>query len=73
MLLGGVTMMTRSPIVAWTTLAVGLWGYLNSHPLRTKDGGNSVQGMIFAIGAIISAYVPRFILQPQLPASPSTS
>jgi len=64
MMLGGLTMVTRNPIVAWLTMAIGLWGWLNAHPLRTKDGGNAGQGMIFAAGALIAAYFPRLIVQP---------
>ncbi|KAF9518766.1 hypothetical protein BS47DRAFT_1337898 [Hydnum rufescens UP504] len=69
MMLGGLTMVTRNPVVAWTTIFIGLWGWLNSHPLRTKDGGTAGQGIIYAVGALIAAYVPRLIITQSAPAS----
>ncbi|KAF8314028.1 hypothetical protein DL93DRAFT_2080511 [Clavulina sp. PMI_390] len=62
MMLGGLTMVTRNPFVGWFTLLFGLWFWLNSQPLRTKESAsNPGQGTLIAAVALIASYFPQFV------------
>ncbi|KAG8732850.1 hypothetical protein FRC11_010562, partial [Ceratobasidium sp. 423] len=41
MLMAGGTLLTRNPYGAWTAMFVAVSGFMNQHPLRTKDGGQT--------------------------------
>ncbi|CAE6497107.1 unnamed protein product [Rhizoctonia solani] len=41
MLMAGGTLLTRNPYGAWIAVFVAIGGFMNQHPLRTKDGGQS--------------------------------
>ncbi|CAE6429891.1 unnamed protein product [Rhizoctonia solani] len=72
MLMAGATLLTRNPYGAWTAMFVAVSGFLNQHPLRTKDGGQSWSSIIFAFGVLITIYMPRLIIQPAVQAAKST-
>ncbi|CCA72125.1 hypothetical protein PIIN_06061 [Serendipita indica DSM 11827] len=68
MLFAGITMLTRNRQLAWPALAIALSGWVNGHPLRTKEGGAGVGPFLFALGALFSTYLPTMMLQ-QSPAT----
>ncbi|KAG8930904.1 hypothetical protein FRC03_007768 [Tulasnella sp. 419] len=67
MLLAGVTMFTRNTNFAWITLFVAVNGWINQHPKRLKEGGQSLVAVFAAIGCLLTANMPRFILQTPVP------
>ncbi|CAE6371241.1 unnamed protein product [Rhizoctonia solani] len=72
MLMAGGTLLTRNPYGAWAAMFVAVSGFLNQHPLRTKDGGQTWSSIIFALGALITIYMPRLIIQPVVQAAKSS-
>ncbi|CAE6490986.1 hypothetical protein RSOLAG22IIIB_07277 [Rhizoctonia solani] len=72
MLMAGGTLLTRNLYGAWTAMFVAVSGFMNQHPLRTKDGGQSWSSIIFALGALVTIYMPRMIIQPTLEATKPT-
>ncbi|CAE6431370.1 unnamed protein product [Rhizoctonia solani] len=72
MLMAGVTLLTRNMYGAWVAMFVAVSGFMNQHPLRTKDGGQSWSSIIFAFGALVTIYMPRLIIQPAVQAAKPT-
>ncbi|CAE6477633.1 unnamed protein product [Rhizoctonia solani] len=72
MLMAGGTLLTRNPYGAWAAMFVAVSGFMNQHPLRTKDGGQSWSSIIFAFGALVTIYMPRLIIQPAVQAAKPT-
>ncbi|KIM24841.1 hypothetical protein M408DRAFT_331514 [Serendipita vermifera MAFF 305830] len=63
MILAGATMVTRNRQLAWPSVAVALAGWVNQHPLRTKEGGSGIGPILFAFGALATSYLPMMVLQ----------
>jgi len=74
----GLIMVSRNRYLAWPAILIAINGFINQHPLRTKEGSSSPVGtLLMAVGALLSAYVPLVLLGPAqrqvqtpLPASP---
>ncbi|KAF8583445.1 hypothetical protein K439DRAFT_1348499 [Ramaria rubella] len=64
MLLSGGVMVTRNRYLAWPGILVAVAGYINGRPLRQKDGGQGLSGILFAMAAMLSAYLPLLFLPP---------
>ncbi|KAH8112378.1 hypothetical protein DFH11DRAFT_1728569 [Phellopilus nigrolimitatus] len=62
MLLAGVVMVTHNRFLAWPALLIGISAFFNQHPLRTKDGGSSWQGLISGISALVMSYMPMVLV-----------
>ncbi|GJJ14696.1 hypothetical protein Clacol_008963 [Clathrus columnatus] len=72
MLLSGGVMVTRNRYFAWPALIFALSGYINTRPLRTKEGGQGLSGIAFALAAMLAAYLPYLILPVVPPGSSAT-
>ncbi|KAF9467128.1 hypothetical protein BDZ94DRAFT_1156642 [Collybia nuda] len=63
MFLAGLIIVTRNRYLAWPSLALGVNGVANSHPLRAKEGGGGAwSSMLLCITALVATYVPLFII-----------
>ncbi|KAG8682492.1 hypothetical protein FRC08_014928 [Ceratobasidium sp. 394] len=72
MLMAGATLLTRNVYGAWLALFVAVSGFMNQHPLRTKEGGQTWSALVFSIGALFTVYMPRMVIQPALQAANSS-
>ncbi|KAG9116826.1 hypothetical protein FRC07_007420 [Ceratobasidium sp. 392] len=72
MLMAGATLLTRNLYGAWFALFVSVSGFMNQHPLRTKEGGQTWSALIFSLGALATVYMPRMIIQPAIQAAKSS-
>ncbi|KAF8511289.1 hypothetical protein JB92DRAFT_2935139 [Gautieria morchelliformis] len=64
MFISGLVMVTRNRYLAWPAILVAITGYVGSRPLRQKDGGQGLSGVVFALAATVSAYLPMLFLPP---------
>ncbi|KAF8513558.1 hypothetical protein BU17DRAFT_53132 [Hysterangium stoloniferum] len=64
MFVSGAVMVSRNRYLAWPALIVAIAGYVTSRPMRQKDGGQGFSGIVFALAAMFTAYLPMFILPP---------
>jgi len=72
MLLSGAVMVTRNRYLAWPALLIALAGYVNTRPMRQKaDGGQGLSGIVFALAALFSSYLPYLFLPPDAGPTPS--
>ncbi|KAL5514853.1 hypothetical protein ACEPAG_2169 [Sanghuangporus baumii] len=62
MLLAGAVMVTRNRFLAWPALLLGISGFFNAHPLRSKESGPAWQSLISGISAIILSYLPMILI-----------
>ncbi|KAF8607349.1 hypothetical protein BDV93DRAFT_520219 [Ceratobasidium sp. AG-I] len=72
MLMAGATLLSRNPYGAWLAVVVALSGFMNQHPMRTKEGGQTWSALIFALGALVTVYMPRLVIQPVAQAAGRT-
>ncbi|EMD36991.1 hypothetical protein CERSUDRAFT_84008 [Gelatoporia subvermispora B] len=67
MFISGMVMVSRNRYLAWPALLASINSVINQHPLRTKDGGNSpTSTLMLAVCALISSYIPLFMMQRSL-------
>ncbi|KAG8751081.1 hypothetical protein FRC14_008149 [Serendipita sp. 396] len=64
MFFAGITMLSRNRQFAWPAVAIALSGWVNSHPLRTKEGGQGVGPLLFSLGSLATVYLPLMVLPP---------
>jgi len=69
MFLSGGVMISRNRYLAWPALLVAIAGYVSARPMRQKDGGQGLSGILFALAAMFAAYLPLFFLPPLPPQS----
>ncbi|EJD02006.1 uncharacterized protein FOMMEDRAFT_109094 [Fomitiporia mediterranea MF3/22] len=65
MLLAGAVMVTRNRRVlflAWPAMLLGISGFFNQHPLRSKESGPSWQSLISGVSALIMSYLPMVLV-----------
>ncbi|KAI5898831.1 uncharacterized protein SCHCODRAFT_02613283 [Schizophyllum commune H4-8] len=62
-MLSGLIAVTRNPYLGWPIALLSLNQYLNSHPMRTKEGSSGLSNVVLCACAVIASYVPMFMLQ----------
>ncbi|KAF9255855.1 hypothetical protein L218DRAFT_883157 [Marasmius fiardii PR-910] len=63
MMFSGLIMVTRNRYLAWPAVALSLNGWINKHPLRSKDGGGaSLSNVSLCIMALVASYLPMFMV-----------
>ncbi|KAL7408878.1 hypothetical protein BDY24DRAFT_259520 [Mrakia frigida] len=81
MISAGGALVSKNRILAWPSLLIAIFSFVNSKPLRTSDstvGAGGLQGLglsisveggstrSFALLSLLSVYVPTFMILPDL-------
>ncbi|THU97490.1 hypothetical protein K435DRAFT_662666 [Dendrothele bispora CBS 962.96] len=70
MFLSGMIMVTRNRYIAWPAILFGIYGVINQHPLRSKEGsGSPWSNLSLCIMALLASYMPMFIVNTRTQAT----